>query len=153
VIEPVRLSFDVACPADHAFRVWTEKASRWWPKGSTISQEEGLEVVFEGRVGGRIFERTRDGRELDWGEVTAWDPPRRLAYLWWIATDPDSATDVEISFVSTGGGSTRVDIEHGGWERLAGRGVSWREVNLGGWNGVMPVYLAACLEPALAEPA
>lgn len=148
MIEPVRLSFDVACPAHHAFEVWTAKASKWWPTGSTISQEKDLEIVFEGRVGGRIFERTNGGQELEWGEVTVWEPPRRLAYEWWIATDRDSATDVEINFVETGDATTRVDIEHRGWERLAERGASWREVNLGGWNGVMPVYLAACLDPA-----
>jgi uncharacterized protein YndB with AHSA1/START domain len=151
LIEPVRLSFDVACPVEHAFTVWTAKASRWWPAGSTISHEEGVDVVFEGRVGGRVFERTGDGRELEWGLVTAWEPPRRLAYQWWIATDRESATDVEISFVDTGPDSTRVDIEHRGWERLAERGPSWRDVNLGGWDSVMPVYLAACLDPALRD--
>lgn len=29
-----------------------------------------LEIVMQGRVGGRIYERTAEGVEHDWGEVT-----------------------------------------------------------------------------------
>ncbi|HYU83171.1 MAG TPA: hypothetical protein VEK80_00080, partial [Kribbellaceae bacterium] len=82
MIEPLRLSFEVACPAEHAFRVWTAKISRWWPADHTVTGEPGLDVVLEPRVGGRIFERTAAGAEHEWGEITAWEPPRRLGYLW-----------------------------------------------------------------------
>jgi uncharacterized protein YndB with AHSA1/START domain len=82
VIEPLRMSFEVGCPAAHAFDVWTSKISRWWPADHTVSAEAGLEVVLEGRPGGRIFERTTAGAEFDWGEVTVWEPPTRLVYLW-----------------------------------------------------------------------
>lgn len=110
-----------------------------------MSGEVGVEVVFEPRVGGRIFERTPSGDEIEWGEITAWDPPRRVGYLWHIATDRASATDVEIVFVEAGAGATRVEIEHRGWERLGeARGASWREANQGGWNGVLPAYRQAC---------
>lgn len=61
MIEPLRMSFVVACPADHAFAVWTQRASSWWPVTHTVTGERGLEVVFECRPGGRIFERTRAG--------------------------------------------------------------------------------------------
>lgn len=143
MIEPLRFSFDVACPVDHAFDVWTTRASSWWPRSHTVSQEKGLEVVFEGRSGGRIFERTRTGREFEWGEITAWEPPRRLRYLWWIATDLESATEVEIRFSARGEG-TRIDIEHRGWEKLGDRGPGWRDTNRGGWGGTLPHYVAAC---------
>ncbi len=29
MIEPIRLAFEVACPADHAFEVWTGRISAW----------------------------------------------------------------------------------------------------------------------------
>ena len=144
MIEPLRLSFVVACPVDHAFETWTAKASVWWPVEHTVSRAEGTQIVFEPRAGGRIFERTTGGEEIDWGEVTEWDPPRRLRYRWHIATDPVNATDVEIAFVEQPDASTRVEIEHGGWDRLGELGRSWREANHGGWDGVMPAYLAAC---------
>jgi hypothetical protein len=76
VIEPLRLSFVVACPPDHAFATWTAKASSWWPPEHTVSREKGAEIVFEPRTGGRIFERTNGGEEIEWGEITEWDPSR-----------------------------------------------------------------------------
>ena len=144
MIEPLRYSFEVRCPVEHAFEVWTARTSTWWPKGSTISQSDGLEVVFEGRTGGRIFERTPAGQEIEWGEITVWEPPRRLGYLWHIATDRDSATEVEIRFSQLGAEQTRVEIEHRGWNRLGDRGPSWRDTNRGGWEGTLPFYVAAC---------
>lgn len=134
----------VECPVDHAFTVWTARTSGWWPIPHTVTSEPGLQVVFQPAVGGRIFERTPAGAEVEWGEVTAWEPPSRLAYLWHIRTDRADATEVEINFVDEGNGKTRVDIEHRGWDRLGSRGLSWRDVNVGGWNGVLPYFRAAC---------
>jgi len=70
---------------------------RSWPPEHTASHEPGAEIVFEHRAGGRIFERTPPGDEIEWGEITEWEPPRRLRYGWHIATDPANATDVEIA--------------------------------------------------------
>ncbi len=143
MIEPLRIHLVVECPPEHAFRTWTERATAWWPPAHTVSHEPGARIVFEPRAGGRIYERTRAGTVIDWGEVTAWEPPHRLAYRWHIATVPEEGTDVEIRFMSTSTGSTQVAIEHGGWERLADRGVRWRDTNLMGWNGVLPAYTKA----------
>jgi Activator of Hsp90 ATPase homolog 1-like protein len=145
--EPLRLSFEVGCTPEHAFATWTQRTSRWWPVSHTVTAEPGLYVTFEPRVGGRIFERSPSGQEVDWGEITAWDPPRRLAYLWFIRTDRADATDVEVTFSATEVGGTRVDIEHSGWERLGARGPGWRDVNRAGWSGVIPVYQATCTAP------
>lgn len=144
MIEPLRMSFDVNCPVDHAFDVWTRRTSSWWPPSHTVTGEQGLQVVFEGRAGGRIFERTAMGREVEWGEITVWEPPRRLCYLWHIRTDRADATEVEIRFSRRGETATRVDIEHRGWERLGARGPSWRDTNRSGWNGVLPHFVAVC---------
>jgi len=109
-----------------------------------MSGERGLEIVFEPRVGRRIFERTADGREFEWGEITAWEPPARLGYRWSIATTPEDATDVEIRFHRDGESATRVEIEHRGWDRLGARSPSWRDVNQGGWDGTLPAFQRAC---------
>ena len=100
--EPLRQSFTVACAPEHAFATWAERTSLWWPAGHTVTAEPGLEIVFEPRPGGRIFERTPAGREEDWGEVIAWEPPRRLAYLWHLRQDRADATEVEITFTGRG---------------------------------------------------
>lgn len=143
MIEPLRLSFEVACSPDHAFRTWTERATAWWPPQHTVSHEPGTEIVFEPRPGGRIYERTPDGREIEWGEIADWEPPHRLSYRWHIATDPANATEVEIVFRKLADATTRVEIEHGGWDSLGEIGQAWREANQAGWDGVLPSYRSA----------
>jgi hypothetical protein len=147
VIEPLRFSFEVACAPEDAFDLWTQRAASWWPPEHTVSADPDAEVVFETRPGGRVFERTPGGKEIEWGEITVWEPPERLAYLWHIRVDRSDATEVEIRFRPEAGG-TRVEIEHRGWERLGARGPSWRQVNRGGWDGVLPAYVAVCTEHA-----
>jgi hypothetical protein len=108
-----------------------------------VSGEGGLTVVLEPRRGGRIYERTAAGVEHDWGEVTVWEPPTRLGYLWHLRRDWADATEVEIRFVDAGPGRTRVEIEHRGWEALGSDGPSWRDRNEGGWSTLLPAFLAA----------
>jgi uncharacterized protein YndB with AHSA1/START domain len=143
VIEPIRLSFEVACPVERAFEIWTARTSSWWPASHTVSGEQGLRVVFEPRVGGRIFERQASGIEHDWGEVVAWEPPHRLVYLWHLRADRSDATEVEIRFTSLGGADTRVEIDHRGWDRLGALGQARRDANGAGWAGLLPHFVAA----------
>jgi uncharacterized protein YndB with AHSA1/START domain len=146
-IEPIRLTFEVACPVDRAFDVWTTKFARWWPLDHTVSAEPDLTVVLEGRPGGRIFERTSSGVEHDWGQVTIWEPPSRLGYTWHLMRDAHDATDVEIRFIARGD-TTQVEIEHRGWERLGAEGEPWRDRNRGGWATLLPHYVAAIVGDA-----
>ena len=143
MIEPIRLAFVVACSPQHAFDTWTQRATAWWPPDHTVSHERGARIVFEPRRGGRIFEQTSDGHEIEWGEIVEWDRPRRLRYVWRIATGATNATDVEIAFHEMPDATTRVEIEHGGWARLGDIGRSWREANHAGWDGVLPAYREA----------
>jgi uncharacterized protein YndB with AHSA1/START domain len=98
MIEPLRMELTVECSVEHAFETWASQTSRWWPSDHTVTGERGLTVTFEGRTGGRIFERTSSGAEHDWGEVLVWDPPHRLTYRWHIVRDRGHATEVDISF-------------------------------------------------------
>ena len=133
---PLRMSFDVACSADHAFSVWTSGLGTWWPPDHTVTGRAEV-VVLTGGVGGRIYERTADGVEHEWGEVTVWQPPARLAYLWYLGRERADATEVEIRFLAQGDGATRVEIEHRGWERV---GANWRDRNRIGWQTLLPHY-------------
>jgi hypothetical protein len=140
VIDPLTLQFEVACSPEHAFPVWTADISSWWPADHSVSGEPDLLVVLEGRVGGRIYERTLAGVEHEWGEVTTWEPPSRFGYLWHLRRDREDATQVDIRFTPRGE-KTRVDIEHTGWERLGSGGPTWRERNGAGWQTLLPHYL------------
>ncbi|MEO6577298.1 MAG: SRPBCC family protein [Candidatus Limnocylindria bacterium] len=153
MIEPIRLSFEVSCPPDHAFATWTSRATTWWPASHTVTAAGGVEVVFEGRTGGRIFERTPAGDEHDWGEILAWEPPSRIAYLWHLKADRADATEVEIRFLEAGAAGTRVEIEHRGWERIGLDGQSRRDANEGGWGSLLPHYIERANRSGLKEHA
>jgi hypothetical protein len=143
MIEPIQFEFEVPCPLEHAFEVWTARIDAWWPTDHTVSAEPDLTVVLEPRPGGRIFERRSNGVEHDWGEVTIWEPPTRLGYTWHLNRDRSDATDVEIRFTARDAASTTVAIEHRGWERLGTDGENWRDRNRGGWATLLPHYEAA----------
>ena len=96
--EPLSITFDVDCSPEHAFDVWTSRIDTWWPRDHTVRQ--AVAVVLQRHLGGRIYERDADGVEHDWGEITAWEPPSRLAYSWHIGRSAGEATDVEIRFVA-----------------------------------------------------
>ncbi len=143
--EPLRIDLTVRCSPVHAFEVWARRTALWWPSDHTVAGERPEAITFEPRAGGRIFERTGAGAEHDWGEVLAWEPPRRLVYLWHIRADRGDATEVEITFEAAG---TRVRIEHRGWERLGAAAQERRDANRRGWGGVLPLYERACVELA-----
>ncbi len=139
--EPLEFAFEVDCRPATAFSMWTTRASMWWPPDHSVSGDRGLEVVFEEGVGGRIFERTPSGVEHQWGRITTWEPPSRLAYTWHLRFAPEDATDVEIRFVDVGEGRTRVEIVHDGWERLGERAPQRREGNRVGWTSIFPHFV------------
>lgn len=144
---PLRVAFDVDCPPDHAFTVWTSKLGTWWPRQHTVSGEPE-EIVLEDGPGGRIYERTAAGERHDWGEVTVWEPPRRLSYLWHIGRERATATEVDITFVGDGATRTRIEIVHTGWDALGDEAAARRDQNRGGWKAVLPHYVAAVGEGA-----
>jgi len=143
MIEPFRLAFDVDAPQVHAFETYTREIDRWWPASHTHTGRSDLRIVLEGRVGGRIFERTPDGDEFDWGRIRVWEPPSRLVYSWHLLRDPMQATEVEIRFRSIDDDATRIEIEHRGWERLGAEGQDERDKHGSGWMSLLPNYQEA----------
>ena len=94
-IEPVVVAVEVRRGVEEAFGVFTSEIASWWPVADHSVEADKVEaVVLEGRVGGRLYERWRDGGEADWGRVVTWEPPRRLDYLWHLRADRSDATDV-----------------------------------------------------------
>jgi Activator of Hsp90 ATPase homolog 1-like protein len=138
----LRVSFEVGCGVDHAFATWTERIGTWWPADHTLSGGPVL-IVLEGRVGGRIYERTAQGEEHDWGVVTVWRPPAELAYRWHLGVGADSATMVAVTFSALDDERTRVQIEQTGWERLGAAAPEQRSRNRAGWESLKPHFCAA----------
>ena len=140
--DTLTVSFEVGCDVGHAFATWTQRIGIWWPADHTLTGGPAA-VVLEGRVGGRIFERTAEGKEHDWGVVTMWRPPRALAYQWHLGVGPESATTVSVTFSAVGQDRTMVQIEQTGWERLGAVGPDLRNRNHMGWEALGPHFRAA----------
>ena len=141
-VEPVRKSITVEASVEHAFEVFTERMSEWWPvKTHSAHKELADEARLEPRLGGAIFELWRDGRE-NWGEITVWEPPHRLVFSWHPGLGPEETTEVEVRFAADGD-STVVELEHRGWEARGDRAAEVRADYDQGWIGVLERYAAA----------
>jgi hypothetical protein len=127
-----------------AFRVWTERVAAWWPAGHSVSGDPRTTVHIEGRVGGRLYERTPAGIEHDWGTVVVWEPPRHLAYHWFLGSGPDRPTRVDVRFADAGDGRTRVVVRHQGPDLIGDLWPTRSRVFDAAWEVVLPAYVAAC---------
>lgn len=139
---PIRKRLTLATDPERAFRRFTAELATWWPlRSHSVGQEQAETVTMEGRVGGRIVERIRGGREAIWGTVTAWDPPHRVAFTWHPGREPATAQDVEVRFTPTGT-ATRVELVHTGFERLGRLARTARRGYPIGWTYVLGCYAA-----------
>ena len=133
----VRKSVVVRCSPEHAFATFTEGIGAWWPfDGHSLYDDKAETVIFEPRVGGRVYERSSEGEEGVWGTLTAWDPPYGFAMTWHPGRGPETAQALELRFSPEGEG-TRVDLVHTGWERLGDRMAEIGGHYDEGWNLVL----------------
>ena len=119
----VTASIVVEAPLDRAFQVFTEDMSSWWPAGHHILQGEPAEMVFEPRLGGRIYDRGVDGSECQWSRVSG---------------------EIEVRFVAESPSRTRIDLEHRNLDR---HGDGWESVRAavgsdGGWPESLQSFAA-----------
>ena len=85
--------------------------------------------------------------------MTLWDPPSELGYRWHLGSDPATATDVAIRFRPEGSATTRVEIEHRGWERLGEAATEWRARNHAGWDSLLAAFRRGSRERRTLMPA
>lgn len=149
-VEPVRKSVTVKAGPERAFEIFTARMGLWWPQSHSILRNDvRAETVLEPRVGGRWYERGRNGGECQWGEVLVWDPPRALTLNWQIdgrwSFVPTLRTIVEIRFTDLGDGSTRVDLEHRDLEAFGEHAGATRAAfdSADGWQLLLDRFAAA----------
>jgi uncharacterized protein YndB with AHSA1/START domain len=137
----LRKSVTVAMPVERAFRLYTEGIATWWPiETHSVAAENAETAVFEGRGGGRLYERATNGEEHVWGTVLVWDPPRRVVHSWHPGRGEETAQEVELVFTPDGEG-TRVELAHSGWERLGDRMAEVMASYDTGWDFVLGRYV------------
>jgi uncharacterized protein YndB with AHSA1/START domain len=100
----VRKSVTVKASVERAFQVFTEGWDTWWPRTHHIGKSPMKKAIIEGFPGGRCYAEQMDGTDCPWGEIVAWEPPRRLVIAWKISPqwqyqpDPAKASEVEVTF-------------------------------------------------------
>ncbi|HEY2273793.1 MAG TPA: SRPBCC family protein [Jatrophihabitantaceae bacterium] len=146
----VRRTVVVNAPVEAAFDQFTRGFGDFKPPEHNLLGVPIAETVFEGHVGGYIYDRGTDGSVCRWARVLAFEPPRRVVFSWdigpqWqIESDPQNTSEVEVRFEPQDDGRTRVELEHRnidrhgpGWEGVRG-GVD----NPAGWTLYLERYAA-----------
>jgi uncharacterized protein YndB with AHSA1/START domain len=125
-----------------AFDLFVRRLDEWWPLAArSVFLDNAASCHVEPHIGGRLYERSRDGREETWGRFIAFEDGRRVVFTWHPGLSHTSATEVEITFFPLGS-DTRVDVEHRRWERLGPRASFVRAIMDGGWPGVLARFEA-----------
>jgi uncharacterized protein YndB with AHSA1/START domain len=138
----IRKSVTVRVPVETAFRTFTAELGSWWPLASkSVGMDDAETVIIEPGVGGRVYERSKDGEEHLWGDVLAWEPPVRFAFSWHPGRAPETAQEVDVRFTSVEDG-TGVDLEHRGWETLVGPDGEVPGHFDSGWDEALASYVA-----------
>ncbi len=142
----VRRQIVVEAPIERAFAVFTDRFGDFKPREHNLLAVPIVETVFEPRVGGHIYDRGADGSECRWARILAYEPPARVVFSWdigptWqLETDPDNASEVEVTFVAETPYRTRVELEH---RHLDRHGPGWEGVRDGiGHDEGWPLYLS-----------
>ena len=134
--EPIVKTLQLTCTPEKAFHSFTEEIGKWWPLAThSLAGNKHSICAFEPEVGGRLCETDNEGTEYEWGRVTAWDPPTRLAFTWRVGEASNSEQHVEVTFSPTSSG-TEVRLVHGGWTDST----NWDGYQ-SGWDTVLSGFL------------
>jgi hypothetical protein len=148
---PVHTSVTVPQPPAAAFALFADHLGSWWPREYTWSQDVLERIGLEPRVGGRCYEIGPHGFHSDWGRVLVWALPSWLRLAWQISPrrepepDPAKASEVDVRFEAAEGGTTRVTLEHRGFERHGPEGAAYHDAlaSAQGWPWILARYAAA----------
>lgn len=129
----VAQAIEVEAPPERVWRLLTDPAElpRWWPDAAEL----------EPGIGGRVVLRFGPGDVS--GEITAWEPPRALAFTWIGSDRPTVELHVAFTVEDLGDGRSRVSVVHSGFETAPAEA---REAVVGGWGHFLPRLAALARE-------
>ncbi len=136
-MSPIKFEYPLRGSAEQAFGTYTERIGEWWDSRYTANPETLQGVTIEPRVGGRVFSTHSDMGEHEWGEVTVWEPGRRLVHTFTLAQSPEHPSEVAVEFADAPDGCV-LRFEHGGWTDA---NVAHRE-KFGDWQVMLDRFAA-----------
>jgi hypothetical protein len=95
---PIAHERSLLCSPRDAFAAYTGAIGEWWDPRYTANAETLQTVTIEPRVGGRVYAVHSDIGEHDWGEVSVWEPGRRLIHTFTLSQDPQHPSEVAVEF-------------------------------------------------------
>jgi uncharacterized protein YndB with AHSA1/START domain/uncharacterized protein YciI len=111
-VAPIRRALIVDATPETAFEVFTADFGGWWPVGEFSVFGDGSVTMADGE----IVEVSASGEQVNWGSITAWDPPQLVAFTWHPSTQSAApSSQVEVRFTDLDG-QTLVVLEHSSWE-------------------------------------
>ncbi len=113
-LDPIVVDYSLSCSADHAFETYVGRLGEWWDPMHTANPHTFMAVTIEPRLHGRVVEHHVDETEIDWGEVLAWEPGKRLSYTSTLAQTAEHPSEIDVTFTPSAGGC-RVHFSHQGW--------------------------------------
>lgn len=144
----VTKSITVELPVAAAFTLFTSEIDRWWHRELTGGEGKLLDIVFEPRVGGRMYNQTEKDF-FQWGEVLEVDAPNRIFVAWGLNTsytyeaDVTKSSRLEIRFEAVGPDQTEVTVAQWDVDKL---GPAWEAMlermkhDVTGWGGLLQAY-------------
>jgi hypothetical protein len=145
-LDPIVKTVFVPLKIEDAFQLFTAGYSRWWPVLThSVGEEQAASCTLECRLGGRIYETLKDGKDVEWGIVLAWEPLHSLDFSWHPGRQAASAQQVEVIFQAVPGG-TRATLTHRGWEILGEEAAVVRPGYDSGWE-----YVLGCFSTVAAQ--
>jgi hypothetical protein len=113
---PITHEYALRCSAEDAFATYTGRIAEWWHPRYTANADTLETVTIEPRVGGRVHATHSDIGDDDWGEVTIWEPGRRLVHTFTLAQDAAHPSEVAVDFVAgEDDAACTVRFSHSGW--------------------------------------
>jgi uncharacterized protein YndB with AHSA1/START domain len=131
-IRNIVVEVPVEAPLSHTWRVLLHELPDWWPN-DFMCFPEAQKVSFEPWAGGRLYEKTDDGRELLWSTVTSIMPEKALEFVGYMTPTfgGPSISMIRIELSEKEGGGTLLKIT----DAVLGRVDDDQEQSLtDGWN-------------------
>jgi hypothetical protein len=137
-LDPITHEYVLRSDPESAFAVYTTEMGRWWDPRYSTSPNTFESVTIEPWVGGRVYASHADLGQHDWGEVTLWQPDRRVVHTFTLAQDPDHPSEVSAVFSPDGHSGCTFRFAHGGWTESNGA----ERAKFGDWPIMLDRFVA-----------
>lgn len=150
---PVRTSITVGAACERAFAVFVEKTGNWWSADHYLGAVRPEAVVLElppAAAGSSVHPTARSATGAACWRSSRPNVSCSRSSRGTFAYDPDPAlaTEVEVRFIAQGPSTTRVELEHRGFEEVHGdarRGMRDTVGSPDGWGAFLRSFAAAAI--------